>query len=129
VDDSATYARRWCGEGDQCIPLKLIGCKPRDNRLVVVTLATVLTVSLCVLVLLTYCLCCRRVSKVQRQLRHFKQSLAGMPRTGKMSIVVTDIQGYSGARVKGECYHIHLHGEVWLFRGSTQMLAVLLLCG
>ena len=96
VDDSAQYGIRWCSGDGVCIPLYVMGCKPHDTKRQDIILATVLTVSLCMLVLLTYCLCCRRVSKVQRQLRHFKQSLAGMPRSGKMSIVVTDIQGYSG---------------------------------
>jgi hypothetical protein len=54
---------------------------------------------LCLLVMLAslfVSLCLARTGKVRRQLEWWKKHLSGMPQTGKMSIVVTDIEGYSG---------------------------------
>lgn len=41
-------------------------------------------------------LCIARTGKVRRQLEWWRKHLSGMPQHGKMSIVVTDIEGYSG---------------------------------
>jgi hypothetical protein len=52
-------------------------------------------------ILLTYCLCYQRASKPWRVLKAIKKRTSGMPKKGKMCVVVTDIEGYSGARARG----------------------------
>jgi hypothetical protein len=47
-------------------------------------------------VLVTYCFCCRRVSKPVRTFHAMRKRALGMPKSGRMSVVVTDIEGYSG---------------------------------
>lgn len=64
---------------------------------VLVSLAALAT--LCVLVMLAslfVSLCLARTGKVRRQVEWWRKHLSGMPQVGKMSIVVTDIEGYSG---------------------------------
>jgi hypothetical protein len=41
-------------------------------------------------------MCMARTGKIRRQLNWWHKHLAGMPKSGKMAIVVTDIEGYSG---------------------------------
>lgn len=50
---------------------------------------------LLLLMLLLY-LSFRRLGRIRRQLEWWRKHLAGMPRCGEMSLVVTDIEGYSG---------------------------------
>lgn len=38
----------------------------------------------------------KRLGRIKRQLEWWRKNLAGMPKCGEMSIVVTDIEGYSG---------------------------------
>jgi hypothetical protein len=64
---------------------------------------------LCLLVMLAslfVSLCLARTGKVRRQLEWWKKHISGMPQTGKMSIVVTDIEGYSGKVAAGFCYDL-----------------------
>lgn len=64
---------------------------------------------LCLLIMLAslfVSLCLARTGKVRRQLEWWRKHLSGMPQVGKMSIVVTDIEGYSGV-----CWHVFLVGE------------------
>jgi hypothetical protein len=50
---------------------------------------------LLLLMLLVY-LSFNRLGRIKRQLEWWRKHLAGMPKCGEMSIVVTDIEGYSG---------------------------------
>ena len=53
---------------------------------------------LLLLMLLVY-LSFKRLGRMKRQLEWWRKHLAGMPRCGEMSIVTTDIEGYSGVRL------------------------------
>lgn len=46
----------------------------------------------------------KRLGRIKRQLEWWRKHLAGMPRCGDMSIVVTDIEGYSGGSCEGCCF-------------------------
>jgi len=79
-------------------------CQPRSKALsswhyILISFAAL--AMLCLLVMLAslfVSLCLARTGKVRRQLEWWRKHLSGMPQHGKMSIVVTDIEGYSGER-------------------------------
>jgi hypothetical protein len=56
-------------------------------------------------------MCMARTGKIRRQLNWWHKHLAGMPKSGKMAIVVTDIEGYSGALLR-TC--IKLHSSIYV---------------
>jgi hypothetical protein len=55
------------------------------------------------LLLLLVHLSSKRLGRIKRQLEWWRKNLAGMPKGGEMSIVVTDIEGYSGEFCVCEC--------------------------
>lgn len=61
-------------------------------------------------------LCLARTGKVRRQLEWWRKHLSGMPQVGKMSIVVTDIEGYSGVCVCVQLVAMEVSGSCYLDR-------------
>jgi len=53
------------------------------------------------LIMLLVYLSFKRLGRMKRQLEWWRKHLAGMPKCGEMSIVVTDIEGYSGELGEG----------------------------
>lgn len=74
----------------------LYACRPEDDTLLLVLSIMLPILALCLLVLLCYCLCCRRVTKLFRAYSSVKKRVSGKPTSGSVSVVVTDIEGYSG---------------------------------
>lgn len=74
---------------------RLAPAPPRINASLIAGIASAGSVLL-LLMLLIY-LSFKRLGKIKRQLEWWRKHLAGMPKCGEMSIVVTDIEGYSGA--------------------------------
>jgi hypothetical protein len=74
---------------------KAVSSPPFDSSLVagIVSAGTVL-----LLLMLLVHLSFKRLGRIKRQLEWWRKHLAGMPKCGEMSIVVTDIEGYSGGR-------------------------------
>lgn len=71
---------------------------------VLVSVASLIALCLCVMLAsLFVSLCLARTGKVRRQVEWWRKHLSGMPQTGKMSIVVTDIEGYSGEHLLPFC--------------------------
>lgn len=66
--------------------------------------AAALLLLLVMLTSLSLNMCMARTGKIRRQLNWWHKHLAGMPRTGKMAIVVTDIEGYSGVCAAAQHY-------------------------
>jgi hypothetical protein len=86
-------------------------CKVRSNQWPTwqYVLVSILGLAmLCVMVMLAslfVSLCLARTGKVRRQWEWWRKHLSGMPQAGKMSIVVTDIEGYSG-EIAGVCFWV-----------------------
>jgi hypothetical protein len=70
-------------------------------------------------------MCMARTGKIRRQLNWWHKHLAGMPKSGKMAIVVTDIEGYSGALLR-TC--IKLHSSIYVLCGPDAMHLLWFLC-
>ena len=77
--------------------MTIVDCVPVDHmaywKIVVIVVVTGLVGA--ALILLAYCFCCRRISKPVRALRAVRKRALGMPKSGPMTVVVTDIEGYS----------------------------------
>jgi hypothetical protein len=87
-----------------------------------VLISIVALVLLCTMIMLTslfVSLCLARTGKVRRQWEWWRKHLSGMPQAGKMSIVVTDIEGYSGASQGTACVIIIGVGCVWEEKGTA----------
>jgi hypothetical protein len=81
------------------IDMRILNCVPRESlNLLEIAAATVgAGTAGAVLLMLGYCFCCRRASKPVRAFHAMRKRAMGMPKAGRVSIVVTDIEGYSGA--------------------------------
>lgn len=74
--------------------------KPQINPWVYAIVSVAALIGLCLMIMLAslfVSMCLARTGKWRRQIAWWTKHLSGMPQTGKMSIVVTDIEGYSGA--------------------------------
>lgn len=67
---------------------------PRFNSSLVAGIVS--TGGVLLLLMLLVHLSFKRLGRIKRQLEWWRKNLAGMPKCGEMSIVVTDIEGYSG---------------------------------
>ncbi|KAI8469159.1 MAG: nucleotide cyclase [Monoraphidium minutum] len=84
--------------GYEPINMQVLTCRPTDGHIPLWQLLLAILFAGLVgagLVMVAYFFCCRRVSKPVRAFNAIKKRALGMPRRGRMSVVVTDIEGYS----------------------------------
>jgi len=98
--EEAVWANAWLEANANYTPvdMTILTCelKPRFGPQQVALLTVINGAFLIALVLVSYCFCCRRVSKPVRAIQAIRKRAVGMPKVGRMSVVVTDIEGYSG---------------------------------
>lgn len=80
----------------QCVPAAQEPTLTKSEAIAVAICGAAFCLLMLMLVSVTGNLCIARTGKIRRQLNWWHKHLAGMPKSGKMSIVVTDIEGYSG---------------------------------
>jgi hypothetical protein len=78
--------------------MELFNCQGLDNALTPAAIAGLAVGLFAALVLLFLALnlCCARASKLRRYYMRVKMQLKGAPKSGRLSLVITDIEGYSG---------------------------------
>lgn len=83
--------------------MQILRCVQRSLEAWKVAVITILVgVVGALLILMGYFFCCQRASKPVRAFQAVRKRAQGMPKPGRrMSVVVTDIEGYSGGCLEG----------------------------